>query len=283
MASHGWALIPRPSAEEGSHEGGRGAGAAEIVTSAGEAIFSETLDGTIATWNPAAAQLYGYTATQIVGSSVARLRADGDLEEAMRERRPVWLGASVTLETRERGRDDVLLDVAVTRSPLRGNTDEITGIVSIVRDVSQSREGTRQLVEAESRFAGAFEAAPTGMALTGLDGQFLAVNPALCRFLARDAETLLASSVQLVTHPDDMPADLEQARRAMAGEIDSFQQRKRYVLPTGGIVWGLLTITLARDAEGAPAPLRLTGPGRHPPTDIRGRATTLCHPTAGAV
>jgi PAS domain S-box-containing protein len=90
------------------------------------------------------------------------------------------------------------------------------------------------------------------MALTAPDGRFLAVNAALCRFLRRDAATLLASCVQEVTHPDDLAADVEQGKRALAGEIDSFQQAKRYILPSGGIVWGLLTISISRDARGAP-------------------------------
>ena len=90
------------------------------------------------------------------------------------------------------------------------------------------------------------------MALTAPDGRFLAVNPALCRFLGRDAETLLDSSVQEVTHPEDLPADVQQAGRLMSGEISSFQQSKRYLLPGGGIVWGLATISASRDADGVP-------------------------------
>jgi hypothetical protein len=75
----------------------------------------------------------------------------------------------------------------------------------------------------------------------------------LCRFLERDAATLLASSVQTVTHPDDLPADVKQGDRARAGDIDSFQQAKRYVLPGGRIVWGLPS-TPNRNSEPAPAP-----------------------------
>jgi PAS domain S-box-containing protein len=239
-----------PGIPDPSHAGARRAEA--IIASAGEAILTEALDGTIETWNPAAQRLYGYSASDIVGESVARLRPDGDLDEAIRERRPVRQGATVVLEAQEHGRDGGVLEVAITRSALRADAGNVMGVVSVVRDVSESRRSAQRLAESESRFAAAFEAAPTGMALTALDGRFLAVNPALCRFLARDAETLLASSVQAVTHPDDLAADLQQGDRATAGEIDSFQQAKRYVLPTGGIVWGLLTITLARDADGKP-------------------------------
>jgi PAS domain S-box-containing protein len=156
------------------------------------------------------------------------------------------------MDSNLRRKDGTVIDVAVTFSPLRDEQGEVVGVVSVARDVSASKRDAQRLAAAESRFAGAFEAASTGMALTTPDGRFLAVNRALCEFLQRDAETLLASSVQTVTHPDDLSADIEQGRRALAGEIDSFQQPKRYILPSGGIVWGLLTISVSRDAQGVP-------------------------------
>jgi PAS domain S-box-containing protein len=222
-----------------------------IVRSSGEAILSSGLDGTIVSVNPAAEQLYGYSAKEMIGASMEMLQpAETDTVaadwEALRQ------GGSVSLETSVRRRDNSPVDVAVTLSPLRDEGGEVIGVVSVARDVSASRRDAERLAEAESRFAGAFEAASTGMALTAPDGRFLAVNRALCEFLGRDAETLLASCVQAVTHPDDLAADVEQGERALAGEIDSFQQPKRYILPTGGIVWGLLTISISRDAHGAP-------------------------------
>jgi PAS domain S-box-containing protein len=124
--------------------------------------------------------------------------------------------------------------------------------VDTERQRTDARRAAHRLAEAESRFDGVFEANATGMALTAPDGRFLAVNPALCRFLGRDAETLLRSSVQEVTHNDDLEADVQQGERLLSGEINSFQQSKRYILPNGGIVWGLLTISASRDADGVP-------------------------------
>ena len=46
---------------------------AAIVASAEAAVLSKTLDGTILTWNEAAARLYGYTAEEIVGEHVSVL------------------------------------------------------------------------------------------------------------------------------------------------------------------------------------------------------------------
>jgi PAS domain S-box-containing protein len=90
------------------------------------------------------------------------------------------------------------------------------------------------------------------MAVLASDGRFLDVNHALCLFLGRSAETLTKSSLRELTHPDDLVAGNEFVRQTLAGEIDSFQQSKRYLLPDGGIVWGLLTMTIVRDANAAP-------------------------------
>ena len=241
-----------PDSSHRKEAAARGRHCEAIVNSSGEAILSEGLDGTIESWNPAAERLYGYSAKEMIGASVALLRPNGNLDDAIRERRLVWEGESVSLETRERRRDGVLVDVAVTCSPLRDDAGQVTGVVSVVRDVGESSRDAERLAQAESRFAGAFDAASTGMALVAPDGHVLAVNPALCRLLARDAETLLVSSFQELTHPDDLAADVEQFERALAGEIDSYQISKRYLLPDGGIVWGLLTLTIVRDASDAP-------------------------------
>jgi PAS domain S-box-containing protein len=222
-----------------------------IVRSSGEAILSSSLTGTIESCNPAAESLYGYAAHEMIGTSIRRLGPAG-IEAVAAEWGPARDASPVSLETQVRRKDGSVIDVSLTLSPLCDAAGEVAGVVSVVRGVSEIVRNAERLAEAESRFAGAFEAASTGMALTAPDGRFLAVNAALCRFLHRDAATLLASGVQEVTHPDDLAADVEQGRRALAGEIDSFQQAKRYVLPSGGIVWGLLTISISRDAQGAP-------------------------------
>ena len=223
-----------------------------IVGSSGEAILSSSLAGTIESWNPAAERLYGYSAKEMIGASVALLRTAEGVDDVARVRWMLGEGKSVSLETRERRKNGSLVDIAVALSPLFDDAGDVTGVVSVVRDVTERNRTAARLTEAHSRFAGAFEAASTGMAVVAPDGRLLAVNPALCELLARDADALLASTFQELTHPDDLAADVEQVRRALAGEVDSYQQSKRYLLPGGGIVWGLLTVTIVRDAKGAP-------------------------------
>ena len=223
-----------------------------VIASSGEAIWSGSLDGTIESWNPAAERLYGYTAAEIVGRSAALLRPPEELEEHTRENWAVGGGDSALLQTSGRRKDGSLVDVATTLSPLRNDGGEIVGVVAVVRDVTEHNRTAARLAEADSRFAGAFEAASTGMALVGFDGRFLAVNAALCGLLARDAEVLLASSMAQVTHAEDLAASRERSASVLTADFGSCQHSKRFLLPDGGIVWGLLTMTVVRDADGEP-------------------------------
>jgi PAS domain S-box-containing protein len=116
--------------------------------------------------------------------------------------------------------------------------------------IAGKRLGSRLHAIEAAAVADAFEAASTGMALIAHDGRFLAVNAAMCELLARDAETLLATSLGDVTHAEDLATSRKHSSRMLTGEIGSCQHSKRFLLPEGGIVWGLLTVTTARDAGG---------------------------------
>jgi PAS domain S-box-containing protein len=115
------------------------------------------------------------------------------------------------------------------------------------------RERHEALGEGEERFRSAFEAAPIGMALVGLeDGRWLEVNGPLCEIVGYSEDELLALTWQEVTHPDDLDADLQQVQQMLRGEIRYFQMEKRYLRKDGRVVWVLLSSSLVRDADGKP-------------------------------
>ena len=54
---------------------------AAIVSSSFDPIVSKTLDGTVTSWNEAAAKLFGYSAEEMVGQSIRRIIPQDRQEE----------------------------------------------------------------------------------------------------------------------------------------------------------------------------------------------------------
>ncbi|RYG30496.1 MAG: PAS domain S-box protein [Burkholderiales bacterium] len=101
-------------------------------------------------------------------------------------------------------------------------------------------------------FENAFHHAPIGMALVALDGEFLKINDSFCQLTGYPVSEILAGDFQAITHPEDLAADLNLLRRLRDGEITGYQMDKRYVRKDGGIVWANLSVSLVREADGAP-------------------------------
>src|SRR5205085_9669267 len=98
----------------------------------------------------------------------------------------------------------------------------------------------------------AFEDAPTAMAMVGLDGRLLRVNPAQCRLFGYQAEEFAGLTFLDLTHPDDVAASQEQLRRLLDGELASLHFEKRFVHRDGHTVWALVSSSLVRDTQGQP-------------------------------
>ena len=102
------------------------------------------------------------------------------------------------------------------------------------------------------QFRSAFDNAPIGMALVGLEGQWLDVNLALCELVGYSEEELLRLTFQDLTHPDDLDADLALVDDVLAGRRSTYQMHKRYIHADGRVIWALLSVSLATDEDGRP-------------------------------
>lgn len=146
--------------------------------------------------------------------------------------------------------------------PSQSLADRVEALTQRVQDLQQQlQQQTAQLAMYErtaadpasgQQFTSAFENAAIGMAVLGTDSRRLRVNRAFCEMFGYSPAELLAPGAPEVTHPDDTAEDFLQRRRALAGEIDTYQREKRYVHKSGRLIWATLTCSLVRGTQGEP-------------------------------
>jgi diguanylate cyclase (GGDEF)-like protein/PAS domain S-box-containing protein len=142
------------------------------------------------------------------------------------------------------------------QSTTRRLTDEhgaVREVLSVSRDVTTTVRAQRALADSEAMFRHAFDDAPIGMALTGLDGSFLRVNKAFTTLVGWTTEQLQGLLVADITHPDDLAADRVNVDELATGRARAHDVRKRYRRPDGTDVPVVVHAAVVRGIGGRPA------------------------------
>ncbi len=121
------------------------------------------------------------------------------------------------------------------------------GLIGSVRIALRS---IRWLQDVPLGFRAAFEHAPSGVSLAGLEGRLLRVNPSLCQMLGYSEEELLATKWEAYTHPDDMAVSREMVEKLMGDGLSPMELEKRYIKKNGTVIWVRIAVSLVRDDQG---------------------------------
>ena len=130
----------------------------------------------------------------------------------------------------------------------------VVGAIALLQRQHRSlRLAQARIQRSDRQLLDTFEHSGAGMAHTQLDGRWIRVNRAYAAIIGRTPDELMGGlTYRDFTHPDDLPLDEDQLRRALAGEIDHYAMEKRYLHKAGHTVWVQVTVALIRDAAGAP-------------------------------
>tara|TARA_B100001750_G_scaffold55397_1_gene43201 strand:+ start:1150864 stop:1153071 length:2208 start_codon:yes stop_codon:yes gene_type:complete len=117
-------------------------------------------------------------------------------------------------------------------------------------DITELTQTQMMLEKSEESFHEAFERSNTGMALVGIEGNWIRVNKRLCEKLGYSQEELLKTTFQDITHVDDLDKDLQLLYEVIDGKRDSYRIEKRYLHKKGHTVYAILTVTAVRNIDG---------------------------------
>jgi PAS domain S-box-containing protein len=175
------------------------------------------------------------------------------LDEVRPSLTKVQTGAVSRYETVRLAKDGRRIDVTGIGTPIRNSAGEIVGVAVIAHDIGARLRAEQSLRDSEERFRGAFENAPFGMCLSGMDGRFLRVNATLCCMLGYSEPELLAAGWPELTHPDDREASAQLTGRLLGDPSACVEIEKQYLHRSGRAVWARTRISLVRDGAGSPS------------------------------
>ena len=219
---------------------------AAIVESSDDAIVSKGLDGTILTWNASAERIFGYSAAEMVGSSIFVLippELHGDERDILAR---ISRGEHIAhFESVRRHKSGSLFPVELSISPVRDASGTIVGASSIKRDISERKRA----LETAARLAAIVESSDDAIVSKSLDGTVLTWNGAAERMYGYTREEMVGRSIYELIPEELKPEEHRILERVGRGEhvahYETLRRRRN-----GSKVAISLSLSPIRDASG---------------------------------
>jgi len=225
-----------------------------LVELAPDIIVTSDLKGVITSFNTAGTRISGYSKDEVVGkhfSKIGHVRPQ-DLPKYLKMLNSIVRGkAPKPLEVIFYHKDGTPRLVEVHVSLLKQN-DKSTGILSIIRDITERKKMEEALQKSEELFRSLFNNMAVGAALVDKNGYVLAANEADCRFLGYSQKEIVGMHFSEFTYSEDLDVDMKLFDDLIKGKRSNYVIEKRYVRKDGKIVWGRLNVSLIRDDHGRP-------------------------------
>lgn len=212
---------------------------ASIVESSDDAIVSKDLQGIVTSWNPGAQRLFGYSADEMIGTSILKLFPPELVGEELAIQARLFRGQPIdhyeTVRVTKTGRQ---IAVSLTLSPITDEAGNVIGGSKIARDISERKAMEEAISESEERQRLAMEAGELGLWSYDLTS---------CRWywssrckeifgLSPDAEVPIYEEILQLIHPEDSER-VDRTFQAAVAEGIPFDMDFRILDRIGGVQW----------------------------------------------
>src|SRR3984893_10502243 len=164
-----------------------------------------------------------------------------------------FIGYFATTVTKQPRWWDVLI------SPIRSAEGKPERLLAVSRDVTNHRlnekalrEAHLQVMRSEDRWRSVFVNSAIGVALTDLNGRFLAANPVYQKMVGYTEEELRALSFLDLTHEHHRESNWALAVELLEGKRQQFQIEKQYRRKDGTLIWVRNNVSLVPGSERVP-------------------------------
>jgi PAS domain S-box-containing protein len=236
---------------------------AAILDSSLDCIVAMDHEGRIIEFNPAAERAFGYNKQGVVGKHLVDVLIPPSLRE---KHRTGFARHLATGESRVLGRRlemtalcadgrEIPVEIAITRIQHEGPpffTGYLRDITERKRNQDDLLETHAKLARSEERWRSVFENSAIGVALTDLNGRFIAANPVYENMLGYTEQELEQLSFLDITVEEDRNPNLVLIRELLEGKRRQFQIEKQYRRKNGSAVWVRNSVSMVPGSERVP-------------------------------
>jgi PAS domain S-box-containing protein len=196
-----------------------------IVNSSEDAIFSQSLDYKIITWNKGAVKLFEYTPDEAIGNDCSIIIPSNRMHEEFEIFDKIRAGISVEyFETQRKKKNGELIYVSLTVSPIKDPKGIVTGASKISRDVSDKKRSEDIIRNNEKRFRSLLQNSNDGLSLLTVDGIMLEISPTGKKIIDVEDDEMIGQARYDLVHPDD----LERVSQAFVDVIEDPEKTRNF-------------------------------------------------------
>jgi len=200
-----------------------------VIEDSAQAIIVTGLDGTIINWNNAAADVYGYTAEDIIGRNISIIMPP-DLRFSMLNRinRGEPVQKQRTLAWTKQG---ILVNIELSISPVKDDNQYIAGISFFSRDITLEKLAEKKIFY-QSRL---LEAVNDSIITANFDGAITYWNKVSERLFGWKSKEVLGKSCSMLFVEDDFNELFNYLQKVNSGQwegvkqIRTIENEKKYV------------------------------------------------------
>jgi PAS domain S-box-containing protein len=229
-------------------------GLREVIETVPAMAWSTPPDGSNAFVNRQWAEYTGLTAEQTASSGWRSTVHPEDVSGHMEEwRQSLATGQPLDHEVRLRRTADGQYRWFLVRGmPLRDEHGEVLKWYGIATDIEDRKRAEEALRNSEERWRSVFENSAIGVALTDLNGRFLATNYVFQAMVGYTEEELSALTFLDLTHENYLQANWSLITELVEGKRRQFQIEKEYRRKDGSSIWVSDNVSLVPGTERIP-------------------------------
>ena len=182
---------------------------AELLQNLSDGVVALDANHRVLAWNLAAEEMYGIKASDAFGKTMGELLTSEyegfpsfkEFAEALD-----WVG-KIRVNVRRTLRNGTVLDVEASGVVLRGDDEQITGYVSVSRDITARRRATEALRESQGRLSRILEASNDAIWVIGADGRTEFANARAATLLETVPDEMIGRTTRDFFHPESLSGE----------------------------------------------------------------------------